>query len=98
MRYREVAARLTELGCTEVPRGRGGSHRTWLDPTGTHLATVPDAGSKDLKQGTLHAALRQLGLDWHCFLDARCVVELELAASSVVHTITIGADRDDPPC
>ena len=68
MKYREVASRLKALGCTEIARHAGGSHRKWLNPA-TKLATVvPDWGSKDLKLGTIRAAVRQLGLDWSEFL------------------------------
>jgi len=37
----------------------------------TNRSTVlPDHGSKDLKLGTLRAAVRQLGLDWATFQKA----------------------------
>jgi hypothetical protein len=32
--------------------------------------TIPDWGSKDLKVGTLHAAVGQLGLTWQDFEEA----------------------------
>ena len=70
MRYREAAARFAALGCAELPRRGGGSHRTWNNPATDRLATLPDWGAKDLKLGTLRAAVRQLGLDWQDFLDA----------------------------
>lgn len=71
MRYREVAKRLTALGCREIPRRSGGSHRKWLNPA-TNLATiVPDWGSKDLKQGTVRALVRQLGIEWKLFEESR---------------------------
>ena len=67
MIYREVARRLTALGCHELARRGGGSHRKWLNP-GTQLATVlPDWGARDLKLGTVRAAIRQLGLSWQEF-------------------------------
>lgn len=70
MRYRDVAARLAALGCREIPRTGGGSHRKWLNPA-THRSTVvPDWGGKDLKLGTVRAAVRQLGLDWEAFTAA----------------------------
>jgi hypothetical protein len=31
---------------------------------------LPDWGSKDLKQGTLRAAVRDLGIDWKEFVQA----------------------------
>lgn len=70
MKYREVARKLTTLGCSELRRKGGGSHRKWHNPV-TQLATViPDWGGRDLKVGTLRAAVRQLGLDWQEFQNA----------------------------
>lgn len=70
MKYREAAAKLRQLGCVELPRRSGGSHRKWLNPQ-TGLATVlPDWGAKDLKIGTLRAAIRQLGIEWSTFEEA----------------------------
>lgn len=70
MKYREVASKLTALGCGELPRRGGGSHRKWLNPVGQRLSIVPDWGSRDLKLGTVRAVVRQLGLDWQDFLNA----------------------------
>ena len=67
MRYREAAKKLTRLGCYEVPRRGGGSHRKWHNPQAQKDATLPDWGSRDLKIGTLRAAIRQLGIDWSEF-------------------------------
>lgn len=64
MRYREVAARLRAMGCTEVPRRSDGSHRKWLNPVTGRATTVPDWGSRDLKLGTLRSVVAQLGLEW----------------------------------
>ena len=67
MKYREAARKLEILGCQELPRRGGGSHRKWFNPS-THQATVlPDWGSRDLKLGTLRTAIRQLGIDWEIF-------------------------------
>lgn len=67
MRYREVARKLRALGCEELPRRRGGSHRKWHNPVTGRIAPVPDWGGKDLKLGTLRRIVRQLGLDWGTF-------------------------------
>lgn len=67
MTYREAARKLTVLGCREVPRKGGGSHRKWLNPANNRSTVVPDWGSRDLKNGTLRAIVRQLGLDWAAF-------------------------------
>ena len=70
MKYREVARKLTALGCLELPRKGGGSHRKWHNPA-THDATVvPNWGGRDLKFGTVRAAVRQLGIDWQAFQNA----------------------------
>ncbi|MDW8213107.1 MAG: type II toxin-antitoxin system HicA family toxin [Roseiflexaceae bacterium] len=67
MRYREIAARLKDLGCEEIPRKTQGSHRIWHNPRTGRIAPLPDWGSKDIKMGTLRAFLRQLGIDWDEF-------------------------------
>lgn len=64
MRYREAARKLTNLGCYEVQRRSGGSHRKWFNPKTGQSATLPDWGSRDLKIGTLRSAIRQLGISW----------------------------------
>lgn len=70
MTYREVARKLTVLGCTEVHRRRGGSHRKWRNPAGDRSTVAPDHGGKDLKPVTVRAVVRQLGLDWTDFEQA----------------------------
>jgi predicted RNA binding protein YcfA (HicA-like mRNA interferase family) len=68
MKYREVARKLRALGCEELPRRGGTSHRKWHNPVTGRIAPVPDWGSKDLKMGTLRHIVRQLGLDWETFI------------------------------
>jgi predicted RNA binding protein YcfA (HicA-like mRNA interferase family) len=58
MKYREVESRLKVLGCVEIARHGGGSHRKWFNPVPQRGAVVPDWGSKDLKIGTVRAAVR----------------------------------------
>ena len=70
MRYRDVAAKLNVLGCREIPRTGGGSHRKWFNPSNNRSTVVPDWGGKDLKLGTIRAAVRQLGLTWEAFVAA----------------------------
>jgi len=70
MTYREATRKLTALGCQELPRRGGGSHRKWFNPNTQQIASLPDWGSRDLKLGTLRAAVRQLGLDWNAFQNA----------------------------
>jgi predicted RNA binding protein YcfA (HicA-like mRNA interferase family) len=67
VKYRDVAKRLTALGCVEIPRRGGGSHRKWANPKTGRGAVLPDWGSKDLKLGTVRSALRQLGIEWDAF-------------------------------
>ena len=70
MRYRDIARKLRALGCEELPRRGGGSHRVWHNPATGQIAPVPDWGSKDLKMGTLRHIVQQLGLDWETFKQA----------------------------
>jgi mRNA interferase HicA len=67
MRDRDVARKLSSLGCREIPRTGGGSHRKWLNPATGDMTVVPDWGGDDLKLGTIRAAVRQLGLSWDEF-------------------------------
>lgn len=70
MKYREATRKLVALGCVELPRWGGGPHRKWHNPT-TDMATVlPDWGGRDLKIGTVRAAVRQSGIDWQTFQKA----------------------------
>jgi mRNA interferase HicA len=70
MKYRDVARKLTTLGCHELARKGGGSHRKWYNPSNQHATVVPDWGGRDLKLGTVRAVARQLGIDWQDFQDA----------------------------
>lgn len=69
MTYREAAQKLLALGCQELPRRRGGSHRKWFNPRAKRATVLPDWGGKDLKIGTVRAAVRQLAIDWNDFLE-----------------------------
>lgn len=70
MTYREVARKLVTLGCQELPRRGPGSHRKWFNPTTQRVTVVPDWGGRDLKVGTVHAVVKQLGLTWNDFQSA----------------------------
>jgi predicted RNA binding protein YcfA (HicA-like mRNA interferase family) len=70
MRYREVARKLTALGCEESPRKGGGSHRKWHNPATQRATSIPDWGGRDLKLGTIREAVRQLEIDWKSFQNA----------------------------
>jgi mRNA interferase HicA len=67
MNYNELAKKLRSLGCQEIPRRRGGSHRKWIHPATGKGTVIPDWGSKDLKQGTIRGILKQLGIDRNDF-------------------------------
>ena len=67
MRYREVARKLRRLGCHEISRGGGGSHRKWRNPVTGQIGVFPDWGRRDLRIGTLRSAVRDIGLDWRDF-------------------------------
>lgn len=69
MKYREVAKKLRKLGCVELPR-KGGSHCKWHNPATNKGSIVPDWGNRDLKTGTLHSVIKDLGLDWEDFKNA----------------------------
>jgi mRNA interferase HicA len=66
VRYRQVERKLKKLGCIEL-KSKGGSHRKWINPVANRGAPIPDWGSRDLKKGTLRAAIKQLGLEWEEF-------------------------------
>ena len=70
MRYREVAPKLSTLGCREVLRTGDGSHRKWDNPATGNSTVLPDWGEDDLKLRTIRGALRQLGLSWDEFTQA----------------------------
>lgn len=72
MKYRELAKKLSLLGCEDRPRKGGGSHRKWINPRQAPIVpvSVPDFGSKDLKSGTLRSIVKDLGLDWDEFMKA----------------------------
>ena len=63
MNYREFTKKLSAIGCREIVRRGGGSHRKWFNPTTERGTTIPDWGQKDLKTGTISAVCRQLGID-----------------------------------
>ena len=67
MKYREVARKLTALGCQELHRRGRGSHRKWFNPATQRTTVIPDWGGRDLKQGTLRAVVQQLEIDWQDF-------------------------------
>jgi predicted RNA binding protein YcfA (HicA-like mRNA interferase family) len=67
VKYREVAKKLQKLGCQEIPRRGGGSHRKWHNPATGGIVPIPDWGKKDLKMGTLRHIIRELDLDWEEF-------------------------------
>jgi mRNA interferase HicA len=70
MRYREIAKKLSNLGCEELSRRSGGSHRKWFNPNTRKATVIPDWGSRDIKLGTLKAIVKQLEIEWTEFEDA----------------------------
>jgi predicted RNA binding protein YcfA (HicA-like mRNA interferase family) len=67
MNYKELTKKLRALGCQEIPRRGGGSHRKWINPATRRGSVIPDWGNKDLKQGTIRGMLKQLGIDQNDF-------------------------------
>jgi predicted RNA binding protein YcfA (HicA-like mRNA interferase family) len=65
--YREVMGKLLALGCEELPRRGGGSHRKWFNRATQQVTSIPDWGGRDLKIGTIRAAVRQLQITWADF-------------------------------
>jgi YcfA-like protein. len=63
MNYREFAKKLRASGCREIARCGGGSHRKWVNAATGKGTTIPDWGQKDLKEGTISAVCKQLGID-----------------------------------
>ena len=63
MNYREFTKNLRAIGCREIARRGGGSHRKWFSPDTGRGTTIPDLGEKDLKAGTISGVLKQLGID-----------------------------------
>jgi len=63
MNYREFTKKLHAIGCREIARRGGGSHRKWINPDTGRGTTIPDWGEKDLKAGTISGVLKQLGID-----------------------------------
>ena len=70
MRYRGFARKLRRIGCVNVARRSGGSHRKWWNPATDRSAVIPDHDRRDLSIGALRSAIRKLGLDWREFNDA----------------------------
>jgi len=69
MIYRDAIRKLIVLDCKELPRRSGGSHRKWTNPKTGRATILPDWGNRDLKIGTLKAAIKQLGIEWDAFLE-----------------------------
>lgn len=84
MKHREVARKLADLGRSELPRKRGGSHCKWFNPVSQQASVVPDWGSRDLKLGTVRAAVRQLGIDWQEFQDVYDTVLSQVVFDSAI--------------
>ena len=70
MTYQEITRKPKKLGCREIPRRSGGSHRKWLNPASNRGTVIPDHGSRDLKKGTIRAILKQLSITPQTFENA----------------------------
>ena len=70
MNYRELTRRLQGLGCEEIPRKGGGSHRKWINPASGKGTVIPDWRNRDLKLGTIRGILKQLRIDMNDFEEA----------------------------
>jgi len=65
--YREVVRRLKACGF-QFDRQAAGSHEIWYNPGNNRYTTVPNHPG-DMPEGTLHAILKQAGVDPDNFLD-----------------------------
>ena len=70
MTYREIVRKLRRLKCEDLSRRGGGSHRKWQNPATGGVTVLPNWGGKDLKLGTVRAAVRELGIEWEQFVRA----------------------------
>ncbi len=67
--YRELTYILRKLGCYELERKGGGSHRKWYNPNTGRSTVIPDWGKRPLKKGTVNAIIKQLLIDKDQFLS-----------------------------
>ncbi|MCL1861109.1 MAG: type II toxin-antitoxin system HicA family toxin [Proteobacteria bacterium] len=68
-RYRDIIRRLKELGL-EFHRQAAGSHEIWFYPALNRYTTIPNHPG-DMPEGTLHAILKQAGIDVETFLQKK---------------------------
>lgn len=68
-RYREIVKRLKQLGF-EFHRQAAGSHEIWLNPATQRYTTIPNHPGS-MPEGTLHAILKQAGIDAETFLQTK---------------------------
>ena len=70
LRVHELSGSGTDTPAPQLPRApstKSGSHRNWFNPATGRVSVLPDWGAKDLKLGTLRAALHQLRIEWEVF-------------------------------
>lgn len=60
MNYRDITRKLRRLGC-ELDRRAKGDHEIWINLSTRARTTIPNWGPRNLKPGTISAALRDLG-------------------------------------
>ena len=65
-RYREIVKRLKQLGFA-FDRQAAGSHELWFNPETRRYTTIPNHPG-DMPEGTLHAILKQAGIEPDAFL------------------------------
>ena len=65
-RYRQIVKRLRGLGF-QFYRQAAGSHEIWFNPASNCYTTVPNHPG-DMPEGTLHAILKQAGIEIEDFL------------------------------
>ena len=65
-RYREIISRLKKLGFV-FDRQAAGSHEIWYNTGTDRYTTIPNHPG-DMPEGTLHAILKQAGVEPNAFL------------------------------
>ncbi len=68
-RYREIVRRLKQLGF-EFDRQAAGIHEIWFNPATNRYTTIPNHPG-DMPEGTLHAIIKQAGIETEEFLKKR---------------------------
>ena len=67
-KYKQVRKKFVKLGLVFERKGKG-SHEIWYNSKTDMFTVLPRHGSKDIKEGTLNATLKQAGVGIDDFLN-----------------------------